>query len=152
MKSNDIKHPLRFGKAHKLRHRSLVEGLFRHGRNMYEFPLRMVYRVMTRQEMVDNFSNYPPAGIAPVQMMVTVPKKKLRHAVDRVMMRRRIREAFRLNAPVHREIDGKFLQIAFVYLHSDILPYDTIEQKMIRLMQKLTAKIEPDEIKTDCNE
>ncbi len=38
-----------------------------------------------------------PADVGALQMLVTVPKKKRRRAVDRVLMRRRIREAYRIN-------------------------------------------------------
>lgn len=146
---------MRFPKARKLRHRSLVEGLFREGKSLYDFPLRMVYRVMTREELKDNFCDYPPQGIAPVQMMVTVPKKKRRHAVDRVLMRRRIREAYRLVSPGILTVNqsnsglqetmslpkGDYLQLAFIYLHNENLPYDTIQHKMQKLLAKLVNKL-----------
>ena len=83
-------------KAEKLRHKSLVENLFKEGFSVYEFPLRMQVRALSEDELESSFRNGAPDGIAPLQMLVTVPKKKRRHAVDRVLMRRRIREAYRL--------------------------------------------------------
>ena len=139
------RHPLRFGKSGKLRHRTLVEGLFAGGRSLYDYPLRLVYRVLSAQELSDSFRDGCPPGVAPLQLMVTVPKKKRRHAVDRVLMRRPIREAFRLNRlPLTHAIDacggGRYLQIAVIYLHGGNLPYAEIEEKMRGLLDKLVRK------------
>lgn len=140
--------PLRFGKAGRLRHRSLVEGLFASGEGMYDYPLRMVWRRLTREEMESSFRNGLPHGIDRLQMMVTIPKKKRRHAVDRVLMRRRIREAYRLNRlPLLHAVrslpDGDYVQLAFIYLHNDNMPYADVERKMKRLLSRLHKQIEP---------
>jgi ribonuclease P protein component len=146
VRGEDMRHPLRMGKSERLHHRTLVEGLFAEGKSMYEFPLRMVWRWMPAETLDASFRNGRPAGIAPVQMMVTIPKKKRRHAVDRVLMRRRIREAYRLNRMPMREAlaqlpaDG-FLQLAFIYLHNENAEYAELEPKMQKLLAKLTNKL-----------
>lgn len=79
-------------------------------------------------------------------MMVTVPKKKRRRAVDRVRMRRLIRETYRLN---RRELcldadanpDIATLSLAFVYIHTANLDYATVEEKMKAALSKLRKKI-----------
>lgn len=139
-------HRLKFVKAERLRHRTLVEGLFQHGKSLYEYPLRLTYRIMSGDELSDSFRKEVPEGIARMQMMVTVPKKKRRHAVDRVLMRRRIREAFRLNRIPLRDLaqqlpDGAYLQLAFIYLHNENADYRQMENCMIRLLDKLAKKI-----------
>jgi ribonuclease P protein component len=146
VRAEDVCHPLRMGKSERLHHSTLVEGLFAEGKSMYEFPLRMVWRWMPAETLDASFRNGRPAGIAPVQMMVTIPKKKRRHAVDRVLMRRRIREAYRLNRMPMREAlaqlpaDG-FLQLAFIYLHNENAEYAELEPKMQKLLAKLTNKL-----------
>ena len=59
------------------------------------------------------------AGKPPVQVLIAVPKKNLRHAVDRNRMKRLIREAYRLSK--HSILDkyskaGKHLDIAFIFM------------------------------------
>lgn len=132
---------LSFPKEEKLRLRSLVENLFREGKSFYDFPLRLILKSFREEDLKKIFKDKVPEGIAPLQMMVTVPKKKRKRAVDRVLMRRRIREAYRLNRISLREIckenpDLVTLSLSFIYIHTDNLPYSVVEEKMIRLLQK----------------
>ena len=53
-------HRLKFVKAERLRHRTLVEGLFQHGKSLYEYPLRLTYRIMSGDELSDSFRKEVP--------------------------------------------------------------------------------------------
>lgn len=128
-------------KAEKLRHRTLVDGLFAGGRTLYDYPLRATWKILSREEMEKSFRNGIPAHVAPLQMLITVPKKKIRHAVDRVRIRRRIREAYRLNRlpllETLNEHPGTYLQIGFIWLHKEEMDYAAIEKKMKRIIENL---------------
>ncbi len=123
-----------------------MEDLFSCGESLYEFPLRVVWRKLSHQQLKDSFRAGIPAKIGTMQMLITVPKRKLRHAVDRVLMRRRIREAYRLNRlPIKEKMisrDGEeILCIAFIYIADKTLPYATVEEKMNRLLSKLNRRL-----------
>lgn len=133
-------------KAEKLRHRSLVEGLFRQGKNIYEFPLRAIWRFIDQKELADNFRDHIPERIEPLQMMITVPKKKRKKAVDRVLIRRRVREAYRLNRrglkkKMEEHPNRGTLSVAFIYISDTNLPYATIEKKMKIILDRLAKKM-----------
>ena len=135
-----------FPKSERLHHRSLVEGLYRSGHSFYEFPFRVTWRVLTPEQLEKNFRNVVPEGIAKLQMMVTVPKKKRRRAVDRVQMRRRIREAYRLNRLELRALAEESeelgtLSVALVYIHDKNLPYGTVEEKLLTVLGKLRKRV-----------
>ena len=120
---------LRLYKKEKLCSPTAVEILFGPGGAEFSrlsYPLRAVARNNPRRR-----------SDAPVAFLITVPKKRLRHAVDRVTMRRRIREAYRLchsDFPVAEPTD-----IAFIYLADTLLPYDRIQAAI----RSLLARIHP---------
>lgn len=143
---NERNIPLTFPKSERLRLRSLVDALFAEGESMYEYPLRMTWRPVSNAMLDSCFRGETPRGIAPVQMMVTVPKKKRRHAVDRVRMRRVVREAYRLHrrdlrAVVESIPEIRTLSIAFIYIATENVPYAKVEKKIMSLLGKLAARI-----------
>ena len=115
-------------KDEKLCSRTAINTLFEEGKSLMAFPLRAAYRLR-------------PAGNHPVQFLISIPKKRIHKAVGRVLLRRRIREAYRLNrhqflSPV-LEQQGVGVDIAFVYLDSTPAPYSVIEEKLTILLQRI---------------
>ncbi|MDE7471443.1 MAG: ribonuclease P protein component [Paramuribaculum sp.] len=75
------------------------------------------------------------------QFLVSVPKKRLRHAVDRVLMRRRCREAYRQNRP-----DGALtvsVDIAFIYIADKPSSYERTERSIRRILGKIFPQPSP---------
>ena len=106
----------------------------------------MIWCSLDQDALSSNFRNDVPERIGIMQMLITVPKKKRRRAVDRVLMRRRIREAYRLNRASLRQIvennpSVRSLEIAFIYIHDENLSYAYIERKMKILLGKLETKL-----------
>jgi ribonuclease P protein component len=74
----------------------------------------------------------------------TVSKRNFKRAVKRNLLKRRMREAYRLNKPAfYAEIAAKNASIAlmFVFVGKDIIEYATIEKAMISALKKVVAKI-----------
>lgn len=147
-KESANQHPDRFTfpKSERLRHKILVDSLFAQGKSLYEYPLRLVYRQLTDKQLEEAFRIGIPDKIAPLQVMITVPKKKRRHAVDRVLMRRRIREVYRLNRrPLRRIIEHhpelRTLSIAIIYLSDENLPSSRLQSKLQILLTKLSDEL-----------
>lgn len=80
---------------------------------------------------------------APVAFLISVPKKRLRHAVDRVRMRRLVREAFRLNHRSYPMPEGIRADLAFVYVADCLLPYSAVESAVKRILKALAAYFAP---------
>ncbi len=127
---NESVHRYCLKKSERLCSRTAVEMLFAQGQSSIAYPLRAVYRFRQADERSGG-----------VQMMITIPKKKIKLAVNRVLLRRRIREAYRLHrgerlatalgaAPVA-------LDVAFLYLATSIEPYRVIEAKVCDLLDRI---------------
>ena len=74
---------------------------------------------------------------APITFLISVPKKRLHHAVDRVQMRRRIREAFRLNHACYDLGEGVRVDVAFIYVGNKLMHYPAVERAMCRILDAL---------------
>lgn len=120
-----------FPKSARLHHRTLINNLFEKGNNLYGYPLRVIWHSVDEEELSNLFRHGVPDGISRLQMMVTVPKKKQRRAVDRVRLRRRIREAYRLQRQALSEVvencEGiRNLSLAVLYISDKDSPYTQI--------------------------
>ncbi len=135
-------------KSSKLRHRTLVQDLFQKGKSVYSGPLRITFRTLSHEQLKDSFREEVPDLLGPVQFMITVPKKKRRHAVDRVLMRRRIREAFRLQwHPLKKMIQDdpsiRTLSLGIVYMDTQNSDMDVIKTAVGSSLAKIRKKIFP---------
>lgn len=142
---SEVRHT--FPKSARLHHRTLVNALFEKGRSLYVYPLRLTWRVLTPSELQASFRNVVPDGIGPVQLMVTVPKKKRRHAVDRVRMRRLLKEAFRvrrnlLSVLMEAHPEWRTLSLALVYIAEKNEDFGTVDKKMGIMLGKLSVALE----------
>lgn len=128
---------LRLYKFEKLCSRTAINSVFSDGKSEISYPLRAVFRI----------AEVNPDGDTPAQFLITVPKKKIHTAVGRVLMRRRIREAYRLNRnlllPTLAQY-GKSIDIAFLYLDTRLLSYNIIDERMKLLLGKIAAAVAPD--------
>lgn len=115
----------KFPKTERIYLQKEIDELFTPGnaRSITDFPIRMVYRYVTRNE-----ENEPL-----VKVLVSVAKKRLHHAVDRVRAKRQIREAYRLNKPT----ECKSCNIAFVWMADKPQESALVHEKIKNLLSKL---------------
>ena len=84
-----------------------------------------------------------PGGEA-VQVLMSVPKRRLKHAVDRNRVKRQLREAWRLQ---QAEVLGdalpadQSLRIAFVWLQDGLSPTAVVASRMHQLLERIGKKL-----------
>jgi len=99
---------------------------------MNAFPMRVVY--LPKEENT---------GVV-VNVGVSIPKKKIKLAVNRNVLKRRIREAYRLNCEElkkHLEDQKIELNVMFVYTSKQISSYEEIENKIKVILTRLTGSM-----------
>ena len=72
------------------------------------------------------------------EILFSTPKRFLKRANKRNKVRRRMREAYRLNrAELLHSDEPRHLQVALVYSTKEVLDYKTIENATKRILEKL---------------
>ncbi|MBQ5926099.1 MAG: ribonuclease P protein component [Paludibacteraceae bacterium] len=129
---------LTFNKSQHLCGETTISQLFREGKAFLVFPLRVVYRVMPRNVVTHGScvrDNRPP-----VRVLVSVPKKQFKHAVDRNRFKRLIREAYRLQQHELNEAleaRGLVMDVAFTAVHNQLPEFDFLKGRMAKILSKL---------------
>lgn len=70
------------------------------------------------------------------KILISVPKRHFKHAVDRNHIKRQIREAYRH----HKDIVGESnMAMVFIWMNNMHLPSSEVETKVVTLLQKMIA-------------
>lgn len=124
---------MRFRREERLKSWTAIGQMFKEGQSFGQYPLRFVWLPMDMK--VASF---------PVQFTVSVPKKKFKKAVDRNQLRRKIREAYRLNKAIlyqHLESAEQVYALMVIYVAKDALDYREIESNMNRGLRRLAKML-----------
>lgn len=118
-------------KEERLSWKRYIDLLFAEGQSFVAFPLRVIYLPL-EEEM--------PARAS---FLVSVPKKKFKRAVKRNLIKRQVREAYRVRKyalldPL--EAKGKRMLIAFLYIDKEVYPFSKMEKAMDKAIQLLSEK------------
>ena len=127
-------------KSERLNSQLLINQLFAGGNaSMAAFPLRVVYMKEEKKETVEGCEK--PL----VSILISVPKKRFRHAVDRNRMKRLVREAYRLNKYILWEaLEGKDyrLALAFVCITDTLPTFYAVNKSMKKALIRISEKLD----------
>ena len=111
-----------FKKEERLAREKHIQELFEKGSSFHLHPFRVIRRPHPEP-------NYPTN-----QVLISVSKRNFKRAVDRNLIKRRIREAYRLQKNL---ITGNSLMLAFVYTAKEIAPFQEIKDKLQLVLEKI---------------
>ena len=122
-----------FRKQERIVSHQLIETLFEKGdsQSLAAYPLRVIYTQTERRP-----------DCAETQILISVPKKRFKHAVDRNKVKRQVREAYRKNKHLLGGYvsEGKQLLIAFVWLSDKHCTSAEVEKRVVSLLQKMISR------------
>lgn len=118
-----------YPKSEKLKSKTTIDLMFREGKSVSKYPLRLVYAKST-------FGENPE-----FKMGVSVSKKYFKKAVDRNYFKRVLRETYRLNKQLLRENLQERYSFMLLYQTKDRLSYEEINQKTIALFEKFQLQM-----------
>jgi ribonuclease P protein component len=81
---------------------------------------------------------------SPAELLIAVSRKRLPKAVDRNLMRRRIREAYRVNKHLlYSPLDAQQLHLALIitYIGRGTESWEMIEKKLVLLLQEIPKRL-----------
>ena len=121
-----------FPKNQKLCNEKAIERLFENGKSLTEKPFRIIYNIDNNNE--DVF----------LKALIVVAKKQVRLASDRNVIKRRVKEAYRLQKTElekYLKSNNHQLNLAIIYQKHKILDYKLIEVKIKLLLSRLKEEL-----------
>lgn len=121
-----------FKKEERLCSIKLIEELYSQGSSFVLYPFRFVFKEI-------------PSQTPPVQIVISVPKRKFKKAVDRNKIKRQVREVYR-----HSKEDsfypsiidkGKSVHLLLIFTGNEIITTSTIRKKLNLGLERLLTKL-----------
>ncbi|MBQ7773215.1 MAG: ribonuclease P protein component [Bacteroidales bacterium] len=137
--------PATFTKEERLSSFREIQALMKEGKTLFHYPFKAVY-LFPKADITTDTSEAKNA------IMVSVPKRNFKRAVKRNLLKRRIREGYRLNKELLEAPQGCKAHLLFVYVSKDIMEYSHIERKMKELMQQISFQWKENEQKGNVEE
>ena len=115
-------------RSERLRSLGAVRRLFECGESGFVFPFRYVW--------------YAEPDTEPsVEVLFTVPKKFHKRANRRNLLRRRTKEAYRLQKQIVRNGAPVNLDLALIYSSKEVLPYKVIANAVRKILEHVAERL-----------
>jgi ribonuclease P protein component len=120
-----------FPKGERLCGVKVISMMFAEGRYLNLPHIRVIHRIIPAV-----------SGLPPVRVLITVPKRHFKRAVDRNLMRRRLKEAWRRNREPLLALlaeKEKHADLVLIWTDTEIKPYDIAEKTIKEAIAKVSG-------------
>jgi len=122
-----------FKKEERLCNKRLIDGLFHNGSSFLCYPFKV------------SWIPAPDGQAVAAQILFAAAKKRFKRAVDRNLIKRRMREAYRLAKQEylydHLQSLNKPILLSVAYIGKEIADYTVMEKKMQKALVQLCTQI-----------
>ena len=123
-------HQFTFKKEERLCSKIVLDKLFTDGKSVFSYPFKFV------------FIPVDDATQTPIQIVFSVPKRNFKRAVHRNQIKRRMREAFRLNKlTFYENIANTKIALMVIYTEKEILNFKLIQSGLIKGFRKISSSL-----------
>ena len=122
-----------FRKEEKLCSQKIIGEIFLSGNSFLCYPMKVVWK------------DEPLLSTYPAQVVFSVPKRLFKRAHDRNLLKRQLREVYRIKKSVlyqSLEVNNRKIAIMIVYIAKEKLEYSLIDSSMSKVILKLQKKLE----------
>jgi len=115
-----------FKKEERLIQKKLIDKLYSLGKSFINYPLLFAYYELSNSKI-------------PAQILITVSKKRIKKAIERNLIKRRIREAYRIHKNEFYEtlLINKIQLILSISFIGNYMPkFDEIEAQIIKMIKE----------------
>lgn len=126
-------------RSERIRSLKAIRRLFSEGRGGFVYPIR--YMALSSDSAQSEESKSEERG---VEVLFSVPKKFHKRANKRNLLKRRMREGYRLNRQLLVEKLGaqaKELDLALIYSAKELHSYKTIENVIRKVLEQVSATL-----------
>lgn len=120
-----------FDKNERLSGTKRIDTLFKEGKSFISYPLRVIYLI------------HEQSSEAKCSILVSVPKKRIKKAVQRNIIKRLIRESYRLNKTLidNSSTNERSIDVAFVYVKDTLSEFSGIQKAMQKALIQISKHI-----------
>lgn len=123
--------PLGLTKAERLWSYGEIRRLFSDGTSGFVYPIRYIV----------NFTDTQADEQGSVAVMFSVPKKYQKRAVKRNLLKRRMREQYRVRKSSFLDaVTGKHASLALIYSAKDVVPSKTVGNAVEKIMDLISKR------------
>jgi ribonuclease P protein component len=120
--------PHTFPKEDRLCSKKDIETLFKVGDTIFSFPFKIFLHLQEKENS------------SKIQLLISVPKRHFKKAVDRNRIKRIIKESYRNNKDKLFVLpNNKSLHIAFLYVHKEIINFQQTDKKLLQSVEKINS-------------
>ena len=125
-----------FSKTERICSKKIIKNLIVQNQTLFVYPFKCYFFIENSNIQVNTN-----------QIAVTISKRIFKRAVDRNLIKRRSKEAYRIHRRMLNYTDQEALkvqyQVLFVYIAKEILTFQQIEKSMMQILKLLNQKTVP---------